>query len=103
MQIPGMMKRPRVLGAAGLGLWYPTSRQKRARYGAHPAFVVRSGRNGTSGFESSSAMGKAPVGPDVVTGVAVWISFQIVLMFGLSLPKGTGRFYRRHHFSRPDS
>ena len=56
-----------------------------------------------SGFASSGAMGKAPIGPDVVTGVAVWISFQIILMFALGLPKRTGRFYGRYDFSGPKS
>ena len=54
-------------------------------------------------MRSSRTVRKAPVGPDEVAGVAVWISFQIVLMFGLRLPKRTGGFNCRHHFSGPKS
>src|ERR1700722_8699012 len=43
--------------------------------------------------DSSGAMRKAPVGPNVMTRVAIWIAFQIILMFGLSLPKRASRLY----------
>src|ERR1700678_3413410 len=48
-------------------------------------------------------MRKAPIRPDVVASVAIWISFQIILMLGFGLPEGTGRFYCRHGFSGPNS
>src|SRR5579863_4196507 len=51
----------------------------------------------------SCPMRKSPIGADVVAGVAVWIAFQVVLMFGLRLPKRTCRLYLGHHFSRPNA
>jgi hypothetical protein len=53
--------------------------------------------------QSSRTMRKAPIRPDVVAGVAVRISLQIILMLGLSLPKRTSRCYFRHDFAGPDS
>ena len=48
-------------------------------------------------------MRKRPIRPNVVASVAIWIFFQIILMLGLGLPKGTSRSYFRHDFAGPDS
>src|SRR5271156_322992 len=46
---------------------------------------------------------KSPIRADVMASVAIWIFFQIILMFGLSFPKRTSRLYLRHGFSRPNA
>jgi len=48
-------------------------------------------------------MGKPPIRPDVVASVAIWISFQVILVFVLTSPERTSRFYFGHRFSVPDS
>src|SRR5580693_2780858 len=48
-------------------------------------------------------MRKPPIRPDVVAGVAIWISFQVIVVFGLSFPERTSRFYFSHRFSGPYS
>src|SRR5204862_7329987 len=45
---------------------------------------------------------KPPVGPDKVAGVAVWITFQVILMLRLRLPEVTCRGKFRHHLPRPE-
>src|SRR5277367_5267311 len=46
---------------------------------------------------------KLPVRTNEVTRVTVRIVFQVVLMFGLSLPERTGWGNFRHHLARPNS
>ena len=44
---------------------------------------------------------KLPVRPNEMTGVAVGIVFQVILMLRLGLPEGTGAGYFGHHLARP--
>jgi hypothetical protein len=69
----------------------------------HKCPMVRCHRTGPLCANQARTVRKAPVGPDVVACVAIWISFQIILMFRLGLPKGTSRFYGRYDFSGPNS
>ena len=43
-----------------------------------------------------------PVGLDEMTGIAIWIRLQVILMLRLSLPEVFNRFNLGSHLSRPD-
>lgn len=43
------------------------------------------------------------MGPDVVTGIAAGIAFEVILMLGLRLPKSAGRLHFGDHFAGPDA
>ena len=48
-------------------------------------------------------MGKYPIRAGEVAGVAVGDPFQVVLMFRLRLPEGSGRHHFGHHLARPQA
>src|ERR1700722_15665245 len=66
-------------------------------------FPIPSRKNEFLRGRLSCPVRKRPIRTDVVASVAIWIAFQIVLMFGLRLPKRTRRLYLRHDFSRPNA
>ena len=43
------------------------------------------------------------MGPDVVTGIAAGIAFEVILMLGLRLPKSAGGLYFGDHFAGPEA
>jgi hypothetical protein len=49
------------------------------------------------------AVPKLPAGADEVTGVAVGIAFQIILVLRLGFPEGTGGRQFRHDLARPQT
>ena len=47
------------------------------------------------------ALRQFPAGAHIVTGVAVWIALEIILMLGLGFPEVGGRRDLGHHLARP--